>query len=61
MLPQKKFERCWAKIKKKDMFKPWPEKTNQIKFVAASKLKKPFKGFSTFNQEDLVKMLSKPL
>ena len=60
-MPQKKFERCWAKIKKKDTFKPCPEKTNQIKFVAASKLKKPFKGFSTFNQEDLVKMLSKPL
>lgn len=50
-----------SKNKKKDTFKPCPEKTNQIKFVAASKFKKPFKGFSTFNQEDLVKMLSKPL
>ena len=33
-----------SKNKKKDTLKPWPEKTNQIKFVAASKLKKTFQG-----------------
>lgn len=45
-----------SKNKKKDTFKPCPAAASKLKNLSTL-----FKGFSTFNQEDLVKMLSKPL